>query len=1001
MEYQPFNAALTKIKNFLNDSFIPPIQKMHQDTTDYINSYAMLYSNWKSKLLTLENNAEAFKVTAELHREIESRLDDQNKMLNNELLFTQYNLLDDFLNECLLSFDEELILNQEPSHFNPRENDSVRIQSQKKIKSVSYAISKKSLKLFKGKEREYNWKRYVPLRNLSTNHLSFNFLAKVLKESEIYIESIGTNLIKLLNSQKLTDTNFINSRITFLEKEVDSNFEDSYQKFIKDLDNITLELNSAYEKYISIIHTELTGEFEELQSNFNIIGTIELPKRKFNDKRKINEVEINEIKAEKSKINYKNFISAVIDRKEYYADLLWFGSLLIGNSYNIKKYLNPFIAKNINPTISEIKLEINNSIKNIENYKSDLASTIESEKNNLKEKFDQELIPSLINLVVTNKLPDVLKDYQKKIEQNLNEFEKDYTFVNPKNLVYRLNKDQLKKFSPKEIIYPIVINKLNNDALNILENFELQISKLNSTIMGLGQIVEFNLDSAKIKLKEDSSENEDSILIAKEGLLRAENKIEDYGEQILVLCNEIILNIEKAIVDILDDFISLSNIDRLITIKLQVSKEKAIGEVKERFKEYYNKAYSWFLWLKTKSLSIFSASKEKIIGISSRVGLGSGQVELSEAMADYLNRVSESLEQLPFVYQRLFSNVQLTDERIFIGREEECTKLEKALSYWKNNQISSVMLIGEKGSGTSTLINIVMKKIKIDSSVFREEFSGTIFEEKDLLDHLKKILKLDSVETKEELIETLNSLNERIIVIIENIEDFFLRIVDGFAALNMLMEIITSTNTKVLWITTCNIYSWNYLKKVININDFFIFNIKLCDLNNKIVEEIILSRHNISGYDLDFVAPKEITTQKSFIKLDKKGKQEYLKKEFFENLTKLTSNNIAVALFIWLRSIVSANEEKITVSLDMELDFSFLKSLSDQKLFSLMAILLHDGLSHEEHSKIFNISLKSSQLLFATLSDDGIIFRRGRNYKVNFQLYKPIISLLKDKNILH
>lgn len=1001
MEYQPFNAELTKIKDFLNESFFPPIQKMHQDTNDYINSYAMLYGNWKAKLLSLENNAEAFKKTAELHREIEGRLDNQNKMLSNELLFTQYNLLHDFLNDCLQSFEEKLILNQEPSHFNTLENDSVKIRSQKKIKSIGYTISKKSFQLFKGKEKEYNWKREVPLRNLSTHYLSNNFLAKVLKESETYIENIGTNLITLLNSQKLVDTNFINSRITFLKEEVESDFEDSYQKFIKDIEQVTLELDSAYEKYLSIINTELTGEFEKLQSDFNIIGTVELPKRKFNDKRKLNEAKNNEIKTEKSNNNYKNFISAVIDRKEYYADLLWFGSLLISNSYNIKKYLNPFIAKNINPTISEINLEINNAIENIENYKGDLASTIELEKNNLKEKLDQELIPSLINLVVSNKLPNVLNDYKNKLEQNLNEFEKDYTFVNPKNLVYRLKKDQLKKFSPKEIISPIVIKKLNNDAVKILESFQLQISKLNSTIMGLGQIVEFNLDSAKIKLNEDSSETNDSILIAKEGLSRAANKIEDYGEQLVILCNNVIKDIEKAIVDSLDDFISLSNIDRLITIKLQVSKEKAIEEGKARLKNYYNQAAEWFTWLKTKSFALFFASKEKIIGISTKVGLGSGQIELSEAMADYLNRVSESLEQLPYVYQRLFSNVQLSDERIFVGREEESAKLEKALSYWKNNQISSVMLVGEKGSGTSTLINIVMKKMKINSTVFREEFSGTIYEEEDLLNHLKKILKLDSVKTKEELIDTLNNLNERIIVIIENIEDFFLRVVDGFAALNMLMEIVTSTNTKVLWITTCNVYSWNYLRKVININDFFIFNIKLNDLNYKIVEEIILSRHHISGYELDFVPSKEITTQKSYIKLDEAGKQEYLKKEYFENLTKLTSNNIAVALFIWLRSIVSANEERIQVSSEMELDFSFLKSLSDQKLFSLMAILLHDGLSHEEHSKIFNISVKSSQLLFATLSDDGIIFKRGKNYKVNFQLYKPIINLLKDKNILH
>ena len=823
-----------------------------------------------------------------------------------------------------------------------------------------------------------------------------------MKESENYIGIVGKSLISLLNSQKTADTIFINSRIPFLKEEgANSNFEDTYQSFIKDIERIISELKDAYDNYISSINSELINEFELLQNSYNIIGTVELPKRKFSDKRKLDEESNQKLKVEKSKNNYRNFVSAVIDRKEYYADLLWFSSLLIGSSYNIKKYFDPFWANSINPTINNLNIEINNAIENIENSKSDLGNTIELEKESLKEKLDQELIPSLINLVISNKLTDVLKDYLTKLEQNLNEFEKDYTFVNPKYLIYRLKKDQLKKFSPKEIISPIVIKKLNNDSEKILKSFELQISKLNSTIMDLGQIVEFNLDSAKIKLNEENSETKDSIRIAKEGLLRAASKTHSYGEEISSLFDNIAKSLESAIVDILDDLISLSNIDRLITIKLQVSKEKAIEEAKERLKEYYNKASVWFIWLKTKSLALFSASKEKIIGISSKVGLGSGQIELSEAMADYLSRVSESLEQLPYVYQRLFSNVQLSDERIFIGRKEETEKLEKAISYWQNNQMSSVMLIGEKGSGTSTIINIVLKKMKVDSNIFREEFSGTIYEEKDLLNHLKKILKLDSVNTKDELIETLNSSNERTIIVLENIEDFFLRVVDGFAALNLLMEIITSTNTKVLWITTCNSFTWDYLRKVININDFFIFNIKLADLNYEIVEKMILSRHQISGYKLEFVPTEEITKQKSYIKLDELGKQEYLKKEFFENLTKLTSNNIAVALFIWLRSIISANEEKIQVTSDMELDFSFLKSLSDQKLFSLMAILLHDGLSHEEHSKIFNISLKSTQLLFATLSDDGIIFKRGKNYKVNFQLYKPIINLLKDKNILH
>jgi hypothetical protein len=1001
MDYEPLKNEYVQIKNFVGEQFLPPFEQYHKEILEHINSYAILYSNWKTKLQTVEDKSEAFKITSELHRQIENNLEKQSTRLGNKLPFTQYDHLNKFFIDHTEGLDDKLVLDQEETHFKSAENDPLNIRTKKKIKSIAFTIGKKTTQILNKKEKQYSWKRIVPLRNLTAHYLLNNYIDKVLSGIEIYVEVIGKTLINILVIQKETDTLFINSLVPFIKEEVLSNFEDSYQKFIIEIDEIVKKLDTAYNYFVESINNDLDREFENINNDFNILGTIELPSRKFNNNKKISETNNLKVKLEKSNKNYENFISAVFDRKEYYEDLIWFVSLLIGNSYNIKKYIEPFIAKTIVPTVNSVNDQIKNSIKNIESGTSDLENVIENEKLKLIEQLDRSLIPSLLNKVGSSKLSDVLKDYLKRLEQDINEFEKNYAFVNPKSLVYRIKKEQLKEFSPKEIISPIVIKKLNNDTEKLLRKFKTDVSKLNSTIMGLGRIVEYNLDSAKIKLKEENSSTSESVLIANEGLLRAINKTEDYSETLSKSFHGFISNIENSVVEVLNNLISLSNVDRLITIKLQVSKEKAIEEGKERLRNYYSKAAVWFLWLKNKSLAMFSASKEKIIGISSKVGLGPGQIELSEAMADYLSRVSQTMDQIPYVYQRLFSNDQLTDVRIFVSRENEIAKLEKAITYWQNNQTSSVMLIGEKGSGTSSLINIAFKKLNSSLKVFREEFSGTIYKETDLLIYLKKLLKLDSVETTDQLIETLNNSKERIIVIIENIEDFFLRIVEGFEALNKLMEIITSTNSKVLWITTCNTYSWDYLRKVINVNDFFVFNIKLADLNYKIVQEIILSRHQISGYELEFLPTEEISEQKSFNKLTDLEKQEYMKKEFFENLTKQTSNNIAVALFIWLHSIKASNEEKIQVSSEIELDFSFLKSLSDQKLFSLMAILLHDGLSSAEHSMIFNISHKASQLLFASLSDDGIIFKRGNNYKVNFQLYKPIINLLKDKNILH
>ncbi len=805
----------------------------------------------------------------------------------------------------------------------------------------------------------------------------------------------------MLNIQKSCDIELINSIIPFLNEKNEKNFKEYFIEYSNEAKKTIDILNNEFENYIELLKENLITEFEHFENDYKVVGTTELSKRKFSEKRKLKELTTQNKKFVKSKNNYQRYTSAIVDRIEYYEDLLWFSCMLIGNSYNIKKYIDPYIAKIITPIIDSIKSEIDSSISNIEKCETDINLVIGEENKQLSKTLNRKYIPSLINKVASNNVSKVLESYLTKLDQFLNEFDREYTFVNPKSLVYRLDQEQLKKFSPKEIISQIVLKELHTSINKISEDFSNRFGKLNSTIIGLERVVEFNLDSAIIKLSEKDAVKEEAVNIAIEGLQRASGRSDDYLNQLKMHLNEVEENVDKKIFEILEDLIALLNIERLITIKIQVQKEKAIRNAKNNLHSFYIKITDWFLWLKTSVVNLFSVSKEKLVGISSKVGLSSTSLTLSEAMADYLVRVSESLARLPYIYQRLFSNEQLFDERIFIGRRKEMSRLMKAVRYWQKNQVSSVMLIGEKGSGTSSLINIVLAKFDIDTRVYRKEFSGTIYTEKALVKELSSVLKLQSINSAEELITELNNFEEKIVVVIENIEDLFLKIVDGFEAIAKLLEIITSTNSKVLWITTCNSYSWNYLNKVLNINDYFIFNIELKGLDGKLVEEIILSRHNISGYELEFVPTDDEKKQKSYIKLSENEKHEYLREIYFEKLNKLTANNIAVALFLWLRSIISADEEKIKVSTNIELDFSFLKSLSDDKLFTLMAIILHDGISEEEHAKIFNKSLKSSQLLFATLADSGIIFKRNNIYKINFQLYKPILNLLKDKNILH
>jgi hypothetical protein len=83
------------------------------------------------------------------------------------------------------------------------------------------------------------------------------------------------------------------------------------------------------------------------------------------------------------------------------------------------------------------------------------------------------------------------------------------------------------------------------------------------------------------------------------------------------------------------------------------------------------------------------------------------------------------------------------------------------------------------------------------------------------------------------------------------------------------------------------------------------------------------------------------------------------------------------------------------------LDYSFLTNLSNDKVFALSVLLLHDGLREEDYANIFDVSLDKSRLLFLLMRDDGIIVKQNDLYIINPLLYRQIVGLLKSKNIIH
>jgi hypothetical protein len=90
----------------------------------------------------------------------------------------------------------------------------------------------------------------------------------------------------------------------------------------------------------------------------------------------------------------------------------------------------------------------------------------------------------------------------------------------------------------------------------------------------------------------------------------------------------------------------------------------------------------------------------------------------------------------------------------------------------------------------------------------------------------------------------------------------------------------------------------------------------------------------------------------------------------------------------------------MVLSTHFDIDFKFLNRLSEENVLTLSAILHHEIMSPESHSVIFNQNMNRSRLQLENLEGEGLLVKNGKGFQIHPFIYRPLVQLLKDKNIL-
>jgi hypothetical protein len=311
--------------------------------------------------------------------------------------------------------------------------------------------------------------------------------------------------------------------------------------------------------------------------------------------------------------------------------------------------------------------------------------------------------------------------------------------------------------------------------------------------------------------------------------------------------------------------------------------------------------------------------------------------------------VESRSDRAPMIYQRLFRLTPVEDPRFLVGRQYEMNALGEARRLWEANREAAVLIVGERGSGKTSLLNCAVQRPLSGLEIIRADFSKRLTRREDMNEFLGGLLK-----TEPEAVETALNTGKRVIIL-EELERTFLRHVHHFEAIRTLLNLISKTSQHTLWIISINYFAFRILNATLRLEPHFSHRVNAMSVDQSHLREAVLLRHNLSGLRLQFApAPSYGAYTERIRKMA--GIKTESENDFFDALYRESGGVFRTAFALWQRYIDHPEAGVLYMRFPAMPHYEAItNSLNDLDLFTLAAILQHGSLTPAEHSIIFQV----------------------------------------------
>ncbi len=292
----------------------------------------------------------------------------------------------------------------------------------------------------------------------------------------------------------------------------------------------------------------------------------------------------------------------------------------------------------------------------------------------------------------------------------------------------------------------------------------------------------------------------------------------------------------------------------------------------------------------------------------------------------------------------------------FIGREEQSKRLLEALERWRAGRGSMIAVTGPQGCGITSFLQQAAHCLGDAEHYCYAKLTHRPYDISDTLVLLSRAVACEQPsESVEELVDYINALDPRVFAI-DNGHFMACRIMGANEAIRVFGAVMVATQQRHLWVLGCEEYAWRRLAYLYRADRYFTDRIELALFSEGELGECLTTRLQAAGVALN----SELN-----------GEHKRLPAVPARNLAalhKLSNGKPDLAFFYFLGSLLVHHENgKLDMQAFAALDFSTLKELISEELFTLAEVAAHGQLTINDHRAVFRSSQEESWLLLERL----------------------------------